>query len=66
MGDFNCVLYKEERVRSPVTMTEIRDFKKCVKDCASMDLKSTGAFFTWTNKKNGGGRGIEYSVELIE
>ncbi|XP_070018230.1 uncharacterized protein [Nicotiana sylvestris] len=32
MGDFNCVLHKEERIGSPVTMAEIRDFKQCVAD----------------------------------
>ncbi|XP_070042873.1 uncharacterized protein [Nicotiana tomentosiformis] len=35
-------------------MADIRDFKKCVEDCSLLDLKSTGAFFTWTNKQSGG------------
>ncbi|XP_019248329.1 PREDICTED: uncharacterized protein LOC109227585 [Nicotiana attenuata] len=56
MGDFNCVLYKEERMGSPITMAEIRDFKKYVEDCSLMDLKFTRAFFTWTNKQSGGDR----------
>ncbi|XP_019232984.1 PREDICTED: uncharacterized protein LOC109213626 [Nicotiana attenuata] len=54
MGDFNCVLQKEERIGSPVSMAEIRDFKRCIEECELQDLKSTGAFFTWTNKQIGG------------
>ncbi|XP_019260386.1 PREDICTED: uncharacterized protein LOC109238392 [Nicotiana attenuata] len=53
MGDFNCVLHKEERIGSPVTVTEIRDFKSCVETCDLHDLKSTGAYFTWNNKQEG-------------
>lgn len=34
MRDFKCVLHKEERMGSPVTIAEIRNFKKCVENCA--------------------------------
>lgn len=33
MGDFNCILNKGERIGSPITMSEIRDFKQCVEEC---------------------------------
>ncbi|XP_016486838.1 uncharacterized protein LOC107807064 [Nicotiana tabacum] len=56
MGDFNCVLHKEERIGSPITMTEIREFKQCVKECTLQDMKSSGAFFTWNNKQGGNDR----------
>ncbi|XP_070049322.1 uncharacterized protein [Nicotiana tomentosiformis] len=42
MGDFNCVLHKEERIGSPITMTEIREFKQCVKECTLQDMKNEG------------------------
>ncbi|XP_059310843.1 uncharacterized protein LOC132062254 [Lycium ferocissimum] len=50
MGDFNCVLNREERVGSPMTLAEVREFKQCVGKCSFHDLKSSGAFYTWNNK----------------
>ncbi|XP_060217048.1 uncharacterized protein LOC132644468 [Lycium barbarum] len=50
MGDFNCVLNREERVGRPVTLAEVREFKQCVGKCSLHDLKSSGAFYTWNNK----------------
>ncbi|XP_019265939.1 PREDICTED: uncharacterized protein LOC109243458 [Nicotiana attenuata] len=35
-------------------MEEIRDFKNCVENCSLLDLKSSGAFFTWANKQSRG------------
>ncbi|KAG5617788.1 hypothetical protein H5410_017612 [Solanum commersonii] len=37
----------------PITLAEIRDFRKCVDDNGLQDLKSTGAFYTWNNKQRG-------------
>ncbi|XP_019266559.1 PREDICTED: uncharacterized protein LOC109243992 [Nicotiana attenuata] len=66
MGDFNCVLQKEERIGSPVTMAEIRDFKKYVEECELKNLKSTGAFFTWTNKQSGGDKGNKGQKKMFK
>ncbi|GFY92846.1 hypothetical protein Acr_08g0012420 [Actinidia rufa] len=50
LGDFNNVLSPEERINgSPVSMHEIRDFKACCYDLGLSDLRSSGAFHTWTN-----------------
>ncbi|KAK4708977.1 hypothetical protein R3W88_029902 [Solanum pinnatisectum] len=51
MGDFNCVLNNNERIGSPISMAEIREFRNCVGSCGLQDLKFTGAFFTWCNKQ---------------
>ncbi|XP_070040510.1 uncharacterized protein LOC142168794 [Nicotiana tabacum] len=56
MGDFNCVLHIDERIWSPVTLSEIREFKQCVDECTLQDMKSLGAFYTWNNKQGGSDR----------
>ncbi|XP_019236840.1 PREDICTED: uncharacterized protein LOC109217066 [Nicotiana attenuata] len=53
MGDFNCVLHKEDMIGSPITMAEIREFKECVTKCILEEMKSSGAFYTWNNKQGG-------------
>ncbi|XP_075091612.1 uncharacterized protein LOC142171806 [Nicotiana tabacum] len=50
MRDFNCVLNKDGRIGSPVSLSEIRDFKHCVEVCSLKDLRSSGAIYTWNNK----------------
>ncbi|XP_070025420.1 uncharacterized protein [Nicotiana sylvestris] len=56
MGDFNNVLNKEDKIGSPVTMAEIRDFRQCVDTCCFEELKPIGAFYTWNNKQSGADR----------
>lgn len=56
IGDFNCVLNIEERVGRQVTVTEVRDFRHCIRICDLHDMKSSGALFTWNNKQMGGDR----------
>ncbi|XP_070005621.1 uncharacterized protein [Nicotiana sylvestris] len=41
MRDFNSVIYKEDRVGSPVTMAETRDSRQCFDTCFFQELKST-------------------------
>lgn len=53
MGDFNCVLNKEDRIGRPVTMAEIREFRECIAECGLQELRSSRAFFTWNNKQEG-------------
>lgn len=50
MGDFNCVANWNERIGSPVSYSKMRDFRQCIGTCDLHDLKSSGAFYTWTNK----------------
>ena len=51
VGDFNTTLYPEERIGGDnINYMEINDFATCIEDCGLQEVKSTGAFFTWTNK----------------
>ncbi|XP_070022754.1 uncharacterized protein [Nicotiana sylvestris] len=50
IGDFNCVLNRDERIGSPISLSEIRESKHCVQVCSLNDLRSSGAFYTWNNK----------------
>ncbi|KAL9237052.1 hypothetical protein vseg_011642 [Gypsophila vaccaria] len=52
-GDFNNVLFLNERLGAEVLLAEIEPFRKCVQVCDLVDIKSTGAFFTWNNKQAG-------------
>lgn len=56
MEDFNNILNVEERMGSRVTSAEIRDLKQCMESCNLLDLKYSGAYFTWTNKQQGEAR----------
>ncbi|GFS40427.1 hypothetical protein Acr_00g0068490 [Actinidia rufa] len=49
LGDFNTVLSKEKANGLPVKAYEIRDFRNCCYDLGISDLRSTGAFHTWSN-----------------
>ncbi|XP_019239635.1 PREDICTED: uncharacterized protein LOC109219618 [Nicotiana attenuata] len=53
MGDFNSILSQEDRVGSKVTYAEIKEFKECVEQCGLHELKSSGCFYTWSNKQEG-------------
>ncbi|KAJ8430000.1 hypothetical protein Cgig2_033925 [Carnegiea gigantea] len=52
MGDFNSVLHPNERLGgNAIEEGDIRDFAKCLLRSELHELKSTGAFFSWNNKK---------------
>ncbi|XP_070005445.1 uncharacterized protein [Nicotiana sylvestris] len=54
MGDFkSIVLSQEDRVGSKVTYVEIKEFKECVEYCRLQEMKSSGCFYTWSNKQEG-------------
>ncbi|XP_074301354.1 uncharacterized protein LOC141632737 [Silene latifolia] len=53
MGDFNNVLYMDERIGSDVSDAEVKEFQRCVDSCELYDLVTTGAYYTWNNKDNG-------------
>lgn len=55
-GDFNNPLNYEERIGSVIRWTDIKYFRNCIEACALMDMKSSGATFTWNNKQEGEAR----------
>lgn len=48
-GDFNNILYIEERIGFRVNFNEISSFKNCFVYCVLKDLKYKGSKFTWNN-----------------
>ncbi|XP_030478095.1 uncharacterized protein LOC115695145 [Cannabis sativa] len=56
MGDFNDILSKEERIGHRVRSYPDDDFLNCVNQCHLEDVKFSGNFFTWSNKKHGDDR----------
>jgi len=51
LGDFNAILHTEDRMGgTDVTDSEIRDFADCVFNCELQEMRSTGAYYSWTNK----------------
>ncbi|XP_074292165.1 uncharacterized protein LOC141619026 [Silene latifolia] len=50
-GDFNCVLQATERLRGQVSLAESAPFQDCLDWCQLMDIKASGAFYTWNNKQ---------------
>ncbi|XP_074315490.1 uncharacterized protein LOC141651689 [Silene latifolia] len=51
LGDFNNVMYANERLGKLVRDDEMLPFQSTVSTCDLHDLKTTGAFFTWNNKQ---------------
>ncbi|XP_074299402.1 uncharacterized protein LOC141630493 [Silene latifolia] len=51
-GDFNNVLYANERIGSEITLAEVQPFLDCVNDCKITDMKVVGSFYTWNNKQD--------------
>ncbi|XP_074314271.1 uncharacterized protein LOC141649480 [Silene latifolia] len=51
LGDFNNVLYSNERIGKVVRDAEMFPFQNAMTSCDLQDMKSMGAFFTWTNKQ---------------
>lgn len=52
-GDFNVVLNLDERVGSPIRMSEVQEFRNCTLKCDLTDIKQAGRFYTWNNKQEG-------------
>lgn len=54
MGDFNSVLYSDDRVNgNPVTAKETVDFEHLIEHTDLVEIKSCGHFFSWSNKGQG-------------
>src|SRR5687768_16406016 len=56
LGDFNCIANFNERIRQPMKLYEIFPLRTCIHQCGIHDMKSTGHFYTWNNKQEGGKR----------
>ncbi|KAL2931849.1 hypothetical protein RDABS01_037259 [Bienertia sinuspersici] len=55
-GDFNAIMNKEDRQGAVVRWTEIQPMIECVNICGLEDMRSSGRFFTWSNKQEGAKR----------
>ncbi|KAL2894864.1 hypothetical protein RDABS01_010773 [Bienertia sinuspersici] len=55
-GDFNAIMNKEDRQGAVVRWTEIQPMIECVNICELEDIRSSGRFFTWSNKQEGNKR----------
>ncbi|XP_062118853.1 uncharacterized protein LOC133832541 [Humulus lupulus] len=51
MGDFNDILFSNERVGKGSTKSPTQNFRDCVEKCNLEDLKYYGIFYTWNNKQ---------------
>ena len=51
MGEFNCIANINERIGQRPHNSELNPLRRCMETCEIHDLKSTGRFFTWTNKQ---------------
>ncbi|KAM6569088.1 hypothetical protein CsatB_017073 [Cannabis sativa] len=56
MGDFNEILFKEERMGEMVKYNAANDFIDCVGICQLKDIKFGGSYYTWNNKRQGSDR----------
>uniref|UniRef100_A0A803QE60 Reverse transcriptase domain-containing protein n=1 Tax=Cannabis sativa TaxID=3483 RepID=A0A803QE60_CANSA len=56
MGDFNDILFKEERIGKRVKYLEETEFINCVGSCMLEDVKYGGCLYTWNNKRQGNER----------
>ena len=53
-GDFNVTLCPEEvSVANPGWTSDIKDFNATVNKCCLVDLRYSGEYFTWTNRRYG-------------
>ncbi|KAJ8419375.1 hypothetical protein Cgig2_022175 [Carnegiea gigantea] len=51
LGDFNAVLSKDDRIGgNEVTYHDIQELSSFMEACEVLEMPSSGAFFTWTNK----------------
>uniref|UniRef100_A0A803QR69 DUF4283 domain-containing protein n=1 Tax=Cannabis sativa TaxID=3483 RepID=A0A803QR69_CANSA len=51
LGDFNEILHKEERVGKKVKYKATTEFANCIEICHLEDLKASGNFYRWCNKR---------------
>lgn len=58
-GDFNAILYLQDRQGSLVTLAELQDFTNCYNNLLLNEIRWRGDYYTWTNK-------TEFVANLIE
>ncbi|KAM6580277.1 uncharacterized protein LOC115695151 [Cannabis sativa] len=56
MEDFNDISAKEERIGNKVKYYPDSAFLNCVTHCQLEDIKTSGNYFTWSNKQHGDDR----------
>ncbi|GAV69755.1 hypothetical protein CFOL_v3_13256 [Cephalotus follicularis] len=55
MGDFNVSRYPSEHSgERPLLSSHMIEFERCIRKCEIEDLRQTGHFFSWSNKRPGG------------
>ncbi|KAL2938722.1 Neurotrypsin, partial [Bienertia sinuspersici] len=54
--DFNAIMNKEDRQGAIVRWAEIQPMIECVNIYGLEDMRSSGRFFTWSNKQEGAKR----------
>ncbi|XP_074298351.1 uncharacterized protein LOC141629211 [Silene latifolia] len=55
-GDFNNVLFPDERIGTDISWAEIKHFQETCNACGLVTVKTIGNFFTWNNKHEAGSR----------
>jgi len=51
LGDFNAILSKQDRIGgNTVSDYDIQELSNFMEECEVLEMPSSGAFFTWTNK----------------
>lgn len=54
IGDFNAILTSEDRCNgNPVAIRETRDFEHLLDTTDLVEIKSSGCYFSWSNKGEG-------------
>lgn len=53
LRDFNALMKLDERVGQLVMDNEVEDMKRCMHDCKLLELKTSGQYYTWSNKQEG-------------
>lgn len=55
-GDYNCVMYVDERIGAIVRQSEMADIVDCMNECHMVDIKCIKNLNTWNNKQRSSGR----------
>ena len=56
LEDFNCVARMDEQISHEARFQETTHLWNCMFNCRVLEIKFSGRFFTWTNKRVWKGR----------
>ena len=57
LGDFNAVLHIQDRIGGDdIQDADIKDFADCLTDCELMEIRSSGAYYSWSSRGCNGQR----------